>query len=98
MGKYSMTKSRRSYATKSREIYGTSALNDDAVNQIRYLAGDFGIFGVKPFELYDKYNYMSDYLRNRGMSWSDMKYPSLAKNNGGMNWSFNWKSAKRLYD
>lgn len=82
MGKYSMTKSRNKYSGRIRDVYDTSSFNDDGWNALRYLVGDVGIFGIKPFKMYDEYNYMSDYLKNRGLSWSDMKYPSLAPKSG----------------
>lgn len=59
---------------------------DDALgtssNQFRYLFGGLDIFGIKPFEIYDSFSYMNDYMKNRGLSWSDMKYPTLAKYSG----------------
>lgn len=98
MGKYSMTKSRNARAVKTRDLYGSSSVSDNDWNAIRYLLGDVGAFGFYPFKMYDEFNYMNDYLKNRGLSWSDMKYPSLApKSSAGFHWNVSTKALKRLY-
>lgn len=44
-------------------------------NQMRlFLSGAPVVGGFIHSE--DNWNYMNDYLRNRGMDWSDVKYPS----------------------
>lgn len=97
MGKYSMTKSRNARAVKTRDLYGSSSVSDDDWNAVRYLFGDVGIFGFKPFKMYDEFNFMNDYLKNRGLSWSDIKYPSIAPKSGSGNWKVSTKAVERLY-
>lgn len=77
-----MTKSRNSHAVKTRDLYGSSSVTNDEWNFTRYMLADVGAFGFYPFKMWDEYQFMSDYLKNRGLSWSDMKYPALAKNSG----------------
>lgn len=99
MGKYSMTKSRNGHAVSMRDLYGSSAVSDDNWNAIRYMLSDVGAFGLYPFKMYDEHKWMSDYLKNRGMKWSDMKYPALASKSGtGVKWSLSKKALKHLYE
>lgn len=49
--------------------------------------------------LRDNYQWMLDYLTNRGMTWADMKYPGR-QNGGGAAWSglnFASRNISRLY-
>lgn len=98
MGKYAMTRSAARNNRQVRSRSRTSAMNDDGMNRFKYLFGDFSILGVKPIQLYDQYNYMDDYLSNRNMSWSDMLYPSIAKNHAVGNWHTSTRALERLYE
>lgn len=48
---------------------------------------------------FDQSNYYSDYMRNRGLSWSDVQYPSLMRGSGGVGSGLNFVSSniERLY-
>lgn len=84
---------------KGRKMRSVDEALGSSGNQLRYMFGDIGIFGFKPFEIYDQIQYMNDYMKNRGLTWNDMKYPTLAKHAGGSGngLSYNWKAIKRLY-
>lgn len=47
----------------------------------------------------DNWNYYNDYLNNRGLDWSDVKYPSrMSTVSLGSTLSFVSKNIDRLYD
>lgn len=75
------------------EAFGSSG------NQIRFWFGDLGIFGIKPFKMYDSMNYMNDYLKNRNLTWNDVKYPSMIGGSGGSSGAFdtNVRAVERMY-
>lgn len=99
MGKYSMTKSRNDSAVSTRDLYGSSSVSDNEWNAVRYMLSDVGAFGIYPLKMYDEFQWMNDYLKNRGMKWSDMKYPAIAPKSGaGVKWSLSKKAVKRLYE
>lgn len=98
MGKYSMTKTRNNRAITTRDLYGSSSVSDNDWNAIRYMLSDVGAFGIYPFKMYDEHKWMSDYLKNRGLEWKDIKYPAIAPKAGsGVKLSVNTKVLKRLY-
>lgn len=72
---------------------------DDYNTRIRMFIGGVPVLG--DFErAYDNYRYYDDYLRNRGMSWNDVKYPTrlnagLGNAYGTLN--FVSKNIMRLY-
>lgn len=73
--------------------------NAEYGTRVRMLIGGVPVLG--DFERsYDNYRYYDDYLRNRGMSWSDVKYPTrlnagLSSAYGTLN--FVSKNVMRLY-
>ncbi len=91
------------------EIYGVTLFDErnDIIpkglnNQMRlFLSGAPIVGGMVRSE--DNWNYMNDYLRNRGMDWSDVKYPSRVGNmpalgslSAGL--SFVSRNIEHLYD
>lgn len=84
---------------KGRAMRSVDRALSDSSAQFRYMFGDLNIFGIQPFKMYDSMNYMNDYLKNRNLSWSDMKYPSLSFGAGGAGSSFssNTKAIERMY-
>lgn len=78
------------------ELYNSNQQNNASINKAKYLMGDFSLFGVPVFQLGDRYRYMDDYLRNRNMDWSDMKYPSIAFNHGNLRFNVS-KNVSKLY-
>lgn len=77
-----------------------AAVPADVRKKLEYMFGGVDIFGFRPFQAGEQYRYMDDYLRQRGLSWSDVKYPSLARGAGSMSGLFNGsaRAISRLYD
>lgn len=79
-----------------RSIFGPDA--DAALrNQARYFAS--GLPGIGPIvKAQDNWNYINDYMSNRGLSWDDVKYASRLGNSGsGGILSFVSSNIERLY-
>ncbi len=79
-----------------RDLYG-----EDAVagwfNQANYFASGLPVVGGL-FTTYDNYRYYDDYLKNRGINWSDVKYPARMSVGGyGSALSFVSSNIERLY-
>lgn len=51
------------------------------------------------FQAFDKINYMDDYMENRGLDWSSVKYPSMTVGYQGVSGLTNFVSSNimRLY-
>lgn len=80
-----------------REIYGQDAVKS-AFNQANYFASGLPVVGGL-FSTVDNYRYYSDYMRNRGLSWADAKYPArMAVGGYGSTVSFVSSNIKRLYE
>lgn len=70
----------------------------DDKKEIEFLLSGTPVFGDL-LGLRDNYQWMSDYLKNRGMTWSDMKYPGRESAGRGA-WSgvhFVSKNIEKLY-
>lgn len=79
-----------------RSIFGSGA--DPAIrNQARYIAADLP--GIGPIiQAQDNWNYINDYMSNRGLSWDDVKYASrLGRSGSGGILSFVSSNIERLY-
>lgn len=79
-----------------RSIFGSGA--DASIrNQFRYIAS--GLPGIGPvIQAQDNWNYINDYMENRGLSWSDVKYASRLGNSGSSGiMSFVSSNIERLY-
>lgn len=79
-----------------RSIFGSGA--DSAIrNQARYIASDLP--GIGPIiQAQDNWNYINDYMENRGLSWADVKYVSrLGRSRSGGIVSFVSSNIGRLY-
>lgn len=44
--------------------------------QLAYYFSNFNLFGINPVAMYDNANRTADYLKNHGMNWNDVIYPS----------------------
>lgn len=60
-------------------------MSDDQIKQFEYLFSSSPFYG-EWVRVRDNIQYMSDYLRNTGLDWSDMLYPSRASGSGS-GWS-----------
>lgn len=51
------------------------------------------------YRSYDNMRYMEDYIRNRGLSWDDIKYPTRTQGMQGIGSTLNYlsKNIYRLY-
>ncbi|AIY31257.1 hypothetical protein [Camel associated drosmacovirus 2] len=57
-------------------------LSESDKKQIEYALSGFPVIG-DVIDARDGYNYMSDYLRNTGLTWGDLRYPSRVTGAGG---------------
>lgn len=67
--------------------------------QFRYATRDFWILG-DVYKAIDNWNYANDYMKNRNLSWLDVKYPTKAfGSSGGIYSAFSptIESVERLY-
>lgn len=68
-------------------------------NRFKYVSADTPIGYLE--KMYENYQAMNDYLDNRGISWSDVKYPALMKGAGQTGyqmWQSDYKALDRLYN
>lgn len=56
-------------------------MSDASKNRFSYMFSSLPVIGDF-MKASDNYQYMNDYLDNRGMSWSDMKYPTRQSGSG----------------
>lgn len=84
-----------------RSIYGTE--NPEVASYWRNWAGYVGsslpvIGGF--LRSRDNWNYINDYMRNRGLSWSDVKYPSRVDGASTSGYGLNFVSSniEKLYE
>lgn len=74
--KFATSKERMRMAGLGADTLGTvMGLSPDDKKEMEFILGGTPIVG-DILGMRDSYNQMNDYLRNRGMSWSDIKYPS----------------------
>lgn len=71
-------------------------------NKIEYSISRLPIVG-SAISARDSWNYMNDYMRNTGTSWSDMPYPSMVRGAGSIGaaiggWNFVSDNVSRLYE
>ena len=82
-----------------RKVFGTSDAEVSAYwrNWAKYHGS--GLPGIGPIiKAQDNWNYINDYMENRGLSWSDVKYPSRLGNSGaGGVVSFVSSNIEKLY-
>lgn len=79
-----------------REIYGADTVSNWFA-QANYLASGLPVVGGI-FTTVDNHRYYDDYLKNRGMDWSDVKYPARLSAGGyGSALSFVSSNIERLY-
>lgn len=77
-------------------IYGLGFTDDDK-QKAKYLASGIPIVG-ELLKSSDEYAWTSDYLSNRGLSWSDVKYPAkISGQSYGSTMNFVSDNIKRLY-
>lgn len=79
-----------------RSIFGPGA-DSSYRNQARYIASELP--GIGPIvKAQDNWNYINDYMKNRGLSWSDVRYASrLVSSGAGGILSFVSSNIERLY-
>lgn len=79
-----------------RDLYGNDAV-DSFFNKANYFMASAPIIGGM-FQAAGNYEYYNDYLGNRGLSWSDARYPTrLSSGNWGSGVAFVSKNIGRLY-
>lgn len=74
-------------------------LTNDDKRELEYMASQVPFIGDL-ITARDNYNYITDYMRNRGLSWEDMRYPSRVTGSGSGYYgavSFVSDNIKRLY-
>lgn len=74
-------KNRSKYNVSLHELANTPIVTDAQSRALKYLFADIPIMGDM-IRAGDSYRSMSDYLRNRGMSWGDVKYPGIQRGAG----------------
>jgi len=78
-------------------IYGLG-FDDDDKQKVKYFVSGIPIIG-EFIKNVDDYTYTRDYLKNRGMSWKDVKYPALRSGQSyGSQLNFVSSNISRLYD
>lgn len=79
-----------------RSIYGSVEV-EGWFNQAQFFASGLPIVG-DVLRSYDNYRYYDDYMKNRGLSWSDVKYPSrISSQSYGSMINFVSKNIDKLY-
>lgn len=80
-----------------RSLYGDDAVKS-AFNKANYFASGLPLVGGL-FSTVDNYRYYSDYMKNTGLTWADVKYPARMSV-GGYGSALNYVSSniKRLYE
>lgn len=75
-------------------IYGTSDPEVSAYwrNLAAYVGSSLPFIGDIVRQL-DNWNYINDYMTNRGLSWSDVKYPSRIPGSGSFGSGLNYVSS-----
>lgn len=66
---------------KNRSKYNFTIASEAQSNALKYILADVPIMGDM-IRAGDSYRAMSDYLRNRGLSWGDVKYPGIQRGAG----------------
>lgn len=97
MGKYTTTRAfqndrkRHQQDPTSNTFSGTAEYITEVPNDEAQFRLQAFLYGFDPTGLYRGYidqrdlaNYWSDYLRNTGQSWSDIKYPSMMRGYGSV--------------
>lgn len=80
-----------------RDLYGEDSVSG-WFNQAQYFASGLPIVGDL-LRSVDDYRYMDDYLGNRDIPWSNVKYPSRASHQSyGSSLNFVSKNISSLYD
>lgn len=71
---------------------------EDLYAKTKFYFADVPVVG-SVVRAFDQSNYYSDYMRNRGLSWSDAQYPSLMRGSGGVGagMSFVSSNIEKLY-
>lgn len=79
-----------------RDLYGEDTVKG-WFNQGQYLASGIPVLG-DILRSFDDYRYMDDYRGNRGIPWSDVKYPSRVSHQSyGSSLSFVSSNIENLY-
>lgn len=73
-------------------------MDDEYYNRLRYFLTGVPFIG-DVLRTQDDYNYVNDYMKNRGLSWSDVRYPSHLSGASGFGHTLNYVSSniERLY-
>lgn len=74
-------KNRSKYNVSLHELANTPVVSESQAKALKYMLADVPIMGDM-IRAGDSYRAMSDYLRNRGMSWGDVKYPGILRGAG----------------
>lgn len=61
--------------------WNPTVLSQGDSNRAKYMLADVPVLGDM-IRAGDSYRAMNDYLRNRGLSWSDVKYPGIERGAG----------------
>lgn len=88
----------RLYDSMPLNYWHTDPLSAGMKNQISMIVSGVPVLGDIQRSI-DNWNYYNDYMRNRGLDWADVKYPSRM---GGMHFgsvlNFVSKNIDKLYD
>lgn len=81
-------------------VFGTSDPDVSAYwrNWARYIGSSMPVLGGV-IRTQDNWNYINDYMRNRGLGWSDVKYPSrvVGASTSGYGLNFVSSNIENLY-
>lgn len=88
----------RLYDSMPLDYWHSVNLSPGMQNQIRSVMSGLPVLGDIQRSI-DNWNYYNDYMRNRGLDWSDVKYPSrMSTISLGSTLSFVSKNIEHLYD
>lgn len=83
-----------------RKVFGTSDAEVSAywTNWAKYIGSSLPFIGGV-IRSQDNWNYINDYMENRGLSWADVKYPSrvVGASSAGYGLNFVSSNIEKLY-
>lgn len=86
------------YDSMPLNYWHTNPLSPGMANQVRSILSGVPILGDIQRSI-DNYNYYNDYMRNRGLSWADVRYPSrIPSLSFGSTLNFVSKNIEELYE
>lgn len=74
-------KNRSKYNVSLHDLANTTIVSEGQAKALKYLLADVPIMGDM-IRSADSYRAMTDYLKNRNMSWDDVRYPGIQRGAG----------------